>query len=167
VTRLEALARLPVEESNLAVARAERKVVAALIPRYEKQFTALGPRPADHALADNLRATVPQLKGDGIRERDGLVFAELLPRVRKPGLARLDVRIRQAEAEITRLRDYLARWPSDATTHAFRYTGRHGRHEHNWRYLEPGDVVELNESRASAWADRSEPVTEGDATVVT
>ena len=53
---------------------------------------------------------------------------------------------------------YLRAWPEDGMTKPFRYLGP-GKHfdTPNQRWLEPGDVMMLDESQAAAWAERFKP----------
>jgi hypothetical protein len=42
----------------------------------------------------------------------------------------------------------------------YRFTAKFGKHQQDGRYLQPGDVVMLTESQATAWADRFELATD-------
>jgi hypothetical protein len=72
-------------------------------------------------------------------------------RFRAPGLAPLR-RLRESrQAERAALASRQQPWPRP-----FRYVGPIGKHQQNGAFVQPGDIVELNESQASAFADRFE-----------
>ncbi len=90
----------------------------------------------------------------GITVNDGVNNPRLKDRIGRPGfseLQRLVMKLRDLrERAVAREK---ARWPR-----AFRYTGKPGKSQMEGRYLETGEVVDLNEAQAAALADRFEEV---------
>lgn len=81
----------------------------------------------------------------------------LVPRVGKLGIYETEILIVRLERECADLHEHVSRWPTPDTRHAFRYKGRPDKVSFDGRYLVPGEVVEMNETRATALADMFEP----------
>lgn len=79
------------------------------------------------------------------------------PMLRRPGLIETDERIARLEADCKEWRAHEKRWPTAQTRHSYRYTGRPYKATFDGKELVPGDIVQLSEGQAIAWADRFEP----------
>jgi hypothetical protein len=77
-------------------------------------------------------------------------------RFRQPGLAPL----RRLRDELTAEREALVATQAVVWPRPFVYVGPKRKHQMNGAFVQPGDIVELNESQAQSWADRFEPVRE-------
>jgi len=94
----------------------------------------------------------------GLTRNEGVPFECMAAMPNKPGLLRTDATIDTLDAECKALRQWVKRWPTPGTTNKFKYTGRPDKCFREGRYLEPGDVVSLSESAATANADMFTPV---------
>ena len=162
LTTAHARERLPLAVADVATAREHGRKLEIVLADFRHRRTALGERPRDpfeQRMAADLDE-VPALLEAGLTKHDGLTFAELAAFVGLPGLRATRHAIARLEAEIARLRAHLARWPTPETTHRYRYVGGEWKHTHAGRTLRRGEVVELNEAQAAAFADRFEAVIE-------
>lgn len=81
----------------------------------------------------------------------------LVPRVGRLGVHDTEILIVRLERECADLYEHVTRWPTADTTHPYRYKGKPHKAQMGGKYLEPGDVVALNETSATAMADMFEP----------
>jgi hypothetical protein len=93
----------------------------------------------------------------GVRMEDGVRDPRLEMLRGVPGIATLRLRLAQLERQLAEE----AGRPSGPSP--CRYTGPAGRHEHEGRLLQPGDVITLSPEQQAAFGDRFEPVAEADA----
>jgi hypothetical protein len=160
----EARNRFTEIEKELAIASDHERELEALVNKFALELEAVPP--CGHGVdvvSANLRLTLQQLQR-GASRTEGIAFEEVVPLAGKPGLIATRRTVERLRAERETVRALLERWPDDNTTHLFRYTGRPFMSRIAGRYLEPGDVVPLALTTATACADRFEPVEEEPAT---
>jgi len=154
-----------------------RSEIDSALADLRRKRARLGERPRDAfdlRRATDLDGAIRALEGDGLTHVDGLVHdlgwlaakqnARAVEQgygaaIAIPGLADIARRLAAMDAAERRERERVERWPASDTTHPYRYAGP--RFKTTWdgdRYLEPGDVVELNEVQAAAFGDRFEAV---------
>lgn len=158
VSSAEARARLAAVAQGLEEARAWKRELTRVHTRLTHHVEAHG-HPQDRDSWDRLdalREAITQVN-NGVRRGEGVSL--LIPNkiAGRPGLAEIDHRIAALVAEDKALRKYLVRWPDNATTHPYTFVGASHAYV-GGRRLEPGDIVQLNQSQAKGWADRFKPV---------
>lgn len=154
--RRERIAEIDQELPKLAEGLRKRQSLRAELSR---RFEAIG-RPRDRfalTAQSELEAAISQLDF-GFTTLDGYRVPELQPFEGKPGIEALERRQRALTAERARHLAYVERWPTAATTRPHRYTGAAYKATLVGRELMPGDIVDLTEAQARAFADRFEPV---------
>jgi hypothetical protein len=157
------------------------KSVRITVAALEHKRRLLGERPRDPAeqnYARELDTLIADLKAEGLMHQRGIptwqwnevgwIAAKQSLRaiesghgsqIAVPGLARIQRELDALSAADARERERQERWPTPDTRHPYRYTGP--RFKTLWdgdRHLEPGDVVQLTEAQAAAFADRFEAV---------
>jgi hypothetical protein len=178
MTSAEARNRLSAVAGQLAAARAHEERLKPFVVDLKQRLEAFGVRPDDphdQHNAHRLSAALAQLEGDGIAFGDGLVpEVEVLAagvkhwvdaiehglgdQIAVPGLRRTAETIARLEDERKGLTAYLEQWRDGTITRPHRYTGKRYKHSMGGRFVEPGEVVELNDSQAHAWRDRFDAV---------
>lgn len=111
---------------------------------------------ADHKRRADFKDAIAQIH-NGLCAEDGVIDPVMSALVGKPGLLQIDILIARLERECAELREHVTRWPTPDTTRPYRYKGRPDKARVDGRYLVPGEVVEINETRATAMADLFEP----------
>jgi hypothetical protein len=158
----EALARQSEVETKLADWQRLLRARMLVDTNFARQITAMA-NPRDAAERAVFRDSTREMTwarqqlANGVASKDGIAFAELAPFVDKPGIDQIRRIIAGLEAERDALRAHLERWPNSSTRHPYRYTGPVFKTMWEGRYLQPGDVVELNATQAAAFADRFAP----------
>lgn len=153
---------LRAKEEQLVALKQWRTVLSKIVGELQRMRDLL-PRRRDrfqHIEYDRLTSALRYCE-IGLEKQNGVAFVPfdlMAPMVGKPGFEETDDRIEALEAECTELRKWVKRWPTPDTTHEYRYTGRPDKTSIDGRYVEPGDIVPLTETRALALADRFEPV---------
>lgn len=94
----------------------------------------------------------------GLKRNEGIPFDVMTPMVGRPGLLQTDATIEDLEADCEDLREHVKKWPTPDAKNKFKFIGRPDKHHRDGRYLEPGDVVSLSESAATALGDLFEPI---------
>lgn len=118
--------------------------------------------PDDRRRRQHLRETLVQID-HGLHPNDG-TDARLDALLRAPLPASLGLAcpglqsVRRLIATLEQRRDEAAKKAAIVWPRRYRYIGKPRKTAWGERYLQPGEVVELTESRAAAWADRFELV---------
>jgi hypothetical protein len=166
--REDAFANRAKATANLAALDALRSALEKTLATVRDREAALNALANERPLADYeqsaflaYRDARVALEGSGLTARAGLGpdVAFLTPFLGKPGLAETARRIEANERLLAEAEAVLARWPTETTTHPFRYTGPpRCAYRPDGGYVQPGEVVLLNENAAYAMRDRFEPV---------
>lgn len=146
------LAALKQWRTTLVSIQSELQRMLDMLPRRRDRF--------QHNQADELTRALRYVE-IGLAKQNGVAFEPfpiMKPMVGKPGLEETNLRIEILEDECADLRDYVKLWPNASATNQFRYIGRPEKTTIEGRWLEPGDVVTLNETQAHAMRDRFEVV---------
>ena len=153
----EPLTKLMKEElvRLLLSAQQERDAVAALALELRRRLPATD-APLSRAKVqemEDVKADYESLR-DGFTHEMGAKDPRVAARTGKPGLNTLNYLVVRLEDKLKKVEEREAFWPTPETRHPYRYVGKKYKHRQDERYLEPGEVVLLSETQASAWRDR-------------
>lgn len=142
-------------ERLLLIAQQDRDTVAALAEDLRKKLPSTD-APLGRAAFHEMEDVKPDYENvlDGLTHEMGAKDPRVAARTGKPGLNTLNYLVVRLEDKLKKLQEREAQWPTPETRHPYRYVGKKYKHRQDGIYLEPGAVVELSETQASAWRDR-------------
>jgi hypothetical protein len=147
------------KETKLADAKQWRSTLVSVQTELQRLLDLL-PRRRNFAEHQRFQELTEALKliDIGLTRNERVLLDVMQPLVSRPGLLRTDATIEELGAECKALRKHVKRWPTPDTQNKFKYTGKPNKCYREGKYLEPGDVIVLNESAATALADMFAPV---------
>jgi hypothetical protein len=147
------------KEIKLAAAKLHRVLLIAVRDELQRMLDLIPRRRNMHQHREFFGLTKALTYIDiGLTRNEGVPFDVMAPLLGKPGLLRTDETIEDLEIDCEELREHVKKWPTPSTKNKFKFIGRPDKHHRDGRYLEPGDVVSLSESAATALADLFEAV---------